>query len=1035
MLGALLIGLASQLPITVHATTTPLLLGEQQWYKLLPHRLSDQSDLAVNVASGNLVVHASEMNILGTGLRLVLDRYYNSEDTSSGAFSTWRLGTGKDVSLTTGSSVTFTGPSGFQSVFAPNGSGGFIPPAGLNATLQHPAVAPCTAYSYTLTFNKSHESYCFDSSGVFQKDVDRNGDAISFTYTTGKLTSITDTQGRAVSVSYGSTGSIQRLTDSTSRFTAHQYNTAGQLYNFTDANGKQTTYDYNAGGVLDNITDALGNQTNFTYSVDGRHIATITYVTDFVHHTGPTWQYTYNSNETTVTDPNNHQTQYTYDSTGRVTSVLDANGHTQASTYTTNDDAQTLTDGITQITTLGYDTNNNLTSIQAPASATGQTPATYSAVYNAPGQTFLPSSTSDPSGNCRALTYDTAGNLANVYNGQTGACSGMTGGAHYSNAYQGDGTTNCGAKTGELCSSTDPKANVVSYSYDTHGNLTKVTPPAPLGATVIVPDALSRAQKVTDGKGQLDTYTFDGADRITQVLYNGTATCVSATCIQYTYDADGNLTQRVDNTGTTTFSYDSLNRLTTKSLPSTTTACAGSSPLGITFGYDAASNLTSYCDSGGTVTYGFDPANNLISLAEPTGSCTAPTSLCTTFVYDNNNHRTKTIFPGKAELDLAYDHAGNETSAIGKDMNGAVLTSFSYTYSQTTKDTALRQTMIEADPQGTATTTYTYDTSNRLTKAATSPGTTLNYSYDADGNRCSTSTTCNGTYTYNAANELTASPGVSSYSYDANGNETGNSAGASVSYNTKDQSTAITDNGATLSPLTYADAGQTERTAAGNTTLSNSPYGPQISTNTNGTSYYTRDDKGTLIGERLFNGVHWYYLADGLGSIVGVTGATGQATGDRYHYDPFGQVTLNTGIADNVWGFAGGYLDTTGLVKFGARYYDPSVGRWTQQDPIGGSIANPGTVNRYVYVNDNPANNSDPTGRVCWGQITAGFAIFAAVNLPIEAFIVLSVVTGGAADVAAAALATEALPFVLGWVVPGYATAFGLIGVGATSNC
>jgi RHS repeat-associated protein len=965
MLGALLVGLTAQLPITVHATsTTPLLLGEQQWYKLLPHRLTDQSDLAVNVTSGNLVVHASELSILGTGLRLVLDRYYNSEDTATGLFNTWRLSTGKDVSLSIGTSVTFTGPSGFQSVFTPIGGGQYTSPAGINAKLQQAGVGPCSGFAYTLTFNKSNESYCFDSSGTFQKDADRNGDAISFGYTSGKLTSITDTQGRVVNVSYGSTGSIQRLTDSTGRFTAHQYKTTGQLNNFTDANGKQTTYDYNAGGQLDNITDALGHQTKFTYSVDGRHIATITYVTDNVHGTGPTWQYTYNSNETTVTDPNGHQTQYSYDSSGRVTSVIDANGHNQATTYTMNDDAQLLTDGITQITTLAYDTNNNLTSIQAPASAPGQTAAMSSAVYSAPGQTFLPSAVSDPLGNCSAVTYDTAGNIANVYDSQASPCSGMTGGAHYSNAYQGDGTTTCGAKTGELCTSTDPKGNVVSYSYDSHGNLTKVTPPTPLGTTIVVPDALSRSQKVTDGKAQLTTYTFDSVDRITQVLYAGTTTCNTAsTCLKYTYDADGNLTQRVDNTGTTNFYYDALNRLTTKTLPATGTACAGSSPLGITFGYDGADNLISYCDSGGTITYSFDPANNLTGLAEPTGSCTAPVSLCTTFGYDNNNRRTKTIFPGEAEFDIGYDLAGNETSAIGKDMSGNVLTSFSYTYNQGTKDTALRQTMVEADPQGNSTSTYSYDSSKRLTKAATSPGTTLNYAYDADGNRCSTSTTCDGSYTYNAANELTASPGVSSYSYDANGNETGNSAGASFSYNAKDQSTAITDNSSTLSPLTYADAGQTERTAAGSTTLSNSPSGVQISTNMNGTSYYTRDDKGNLIGERLFNGLHWYYLEDGVGSIVGVIGATGVATGDRYHYDPFGRVTLNTGVVDNVWGFAGGYTDSTGLLKFGARYYDPSLGRWTQQDPFAGSIQNPATVNRYVYAGGDPINASDPTGR------------------------------------------------------------------------
>lgn len=47
-------------------------------------------------------------------------------------------------------------------------------------------------------------------------------------------------------------------------------------------------------------------------------------------------------------------------------------------------------------------------------------------------------------------------------------------------------------------------------------------------------------------------------------------------------------------------------------------------------------------------------------------------------------------------------------------------------------------------------------------------------------------------------------------------------------------------------------------------------------------------------------------------------------------------MTLNTGVVNNVWSFAGGYLDLTGLHKFGARHYDAAMGRWTQQDPIGG---------------------------------------------------------------------------------------------------
>jgi len=55
-------------------------------------------------------------------------------------------------------------------------------------------------------------------------------------------------------------------------------------------------------------------------------------------------------------------------------------------------------------------------------------------------------------------------------------------------------------------------------------------------------------------------------------------------------------------------------------------------------------------------------------------------------------------------------------------------------------------------------------------------------------------------------------------------------------------------------------------------------------------------------------------------------------------------------------------LDSTGLVKFGARYYDPNLGRWTQQDVLSGRIATPLSTNRFAYAIDNPTNHTDPSG-------------------------------------------------------------------------
>ncbi|MDP9440900.1 MAG: RHS repeat-associated core domain-containing protein [Actinomycetota bacterium] len=122
---------------------------------------------------------------------------------------------------------------------------------------------------------------------------------------------------------------------------------------------------------------------------------------------------------------------------------------------------------------------------------------------------------------------------------------------------------------------------------------------------------------------------------------------------------------------------------------------------------------------------------------------------------------------------------------------------------------------------------------------------------------------------------------------------------------------------------------------------------------------YTRDNTGGLVGIRSF-GSPYYYLFDVLGSVVAITDATGAVT-NRYSYDPFGVTTetkFGTANLFNPWRYASGYQDTsTGLYKFGARYYDPNLGRWTQTDPAGAG-------HPYLYAAGNPVNFVDPSGLV-----------------------------------------------------------------------
>ncbi len=97
-------------------------------------------------------------------------------------------------------------------------------------------------------------------------------------------------------------------------------------------------------------------------------------------------------------------------------------------------------------------------------------------------------------------------------------------------------------------------------------------------------------------------------------------------------------------------------------------------------------------------------------------------------------------------------------------------------------------------------------------------------------------------------------------------------------------------------------------------------------------------------------------------SIFGLTDSNSTLV-STYAYDPYGNLTSSTGSVANPWRFAGGYFDSsTGLYKFGTRYYDAAIGRWTQQDPLRGHLDDPTSLNRYVYAGDDPVNLTDPSG-------------------------------------------------------------------------
>ena len=98
---------------------------------------------------------------------------------------------------------------------------------------------------------------------------------------------------------------------------------------------------------------------------------------------------------------------------------------------------------------------------------------------------------------------------------------------------------------------------------------------------------------------------------------------------------------------------------------------------------------------------------------------------------------------------------------------------------------------------------------------------------------------------------------------------------------------------------------------------------------------------------------------------------------NTYSYDSWGVPTNTTETVPNPHRYAAGFHDNDRSTKFGTRYYDPTLNRWTQHDAYAGTIASPRTLNRYAYAGDDPVNNTDPSGRIfgySWDDFTEDVA-------------------------------------------------------------
>ena len=282
---------------------------------------------------------------------------------------------------------------------------------------------------------------------------------------------------------------------------------------------------------------------------------------------------------------------------------------------------------------------------------------------------------------------------------------------------------------------------------------------------------------------------------------------------------------------------------------------------------------------------------------------------------------------------------------------------------------------------------YKYDVTDRLTHAYTTGNDCVSadgtgadsydhtYSYDAIGNL--KSRTPVGAYTYSAGtagpHAVTSTSGGDSFGYDGNGDMTARHLAGepaqTLGYSYDRRLMTVTSSAGTTSFAYDVDGNRVLRDD-GTTTTVYLPHGFEHSTvNTTGarTARKTTSVAGRAIGTQdsfFANPVPKWLYTNHQGSVAA---SYDPATGvvDRNRYDPWG-AERTTAVSGTDVGYTGQRNDnSTGLMYYGARYYDPTIGRFNQTDTIVPNPAEPEDLNRYSYVRNNPVNLTDPTGNYC----------------------------------------------------------------------
>ncbi|MGC1123355.1 MAG: RHS repeat-associated core domain-containing protein [Candidatus Methanofastidiosia archaeon] len=804
----------------------------------------------------------------------------------------------------------------------------------LGNTTAQVAVTSLTNGQNTLYFFESSAQQCKFSWSLYVP-VDNSPD----TYTTslqydthGNVTSITDAESNTLSLAYSATYSSAYLTEISA--------IVGQ-----DTIAMKATYDYNRGWITSiqepkGVDAGSGYDYLFTYDLLGRVTKK-----EFPLLAGQSQRsyleaiYDDTNRTATIIDQLRHYMTYHYDKLGRLTDMKSYTGEygsgtlyaTTSLTYRYDSLVATVTDPGSDTYTYSNDFLGRYTQVTYPDSS--------SVSYSYDDANYKVTITNQR-GFDRIYWYDWLSRLTKVEEEYATDNFGAT-------TYQYD-------KVGHLTSFTDAENHTTTYTYGSLFGVTKTQYPDSEYEEYAHDDA-GNITSLTDCNGNETTYTYDSIYRLTQIQYEDSST------ISFTYDLNGKSIQMDDNAPDTgdyvEYHYDCWNRLTSE------TRHISQSSYTTSYQYDVANRITklTYPDTM-QILYSYDDLNRVTEIKRYVDGSNDEVLLDNT-QYDTESLLTQFDYGNDLQATFSYDSRDRLSTLDVKNGETSFL-DLDYTYDDSSNVTQIANGWRDTDSAWHSDAEYySYDGLNRLTSATCSSWSDT-YSYDRVGNRTAKNET---TYTINVVNEVTALSDGITFAYDDNGSLTEKTMGTdtwSYSYDYAHRLTSVEKNSAVQGEYCYDGMGKRLCATENGVTTTYFSIGSKVlyEKKPDGGAAFIYGPMGEIAKRTTLNGEShtFYYHNDRTGSTRLVTDENKNIV-SAYTYHPFGETGIEEGSENYL--FTGKERDETGLYYYGARYYDPDLGRFITRDPAGGHMEAPQTLNRYAYCLNNPLKFVDPDGR------------------------------------------------------------------------